>query len=306
MNVGTLLTKAARTLPGNLAVAHGPRRLTYAQFDARVNRLANALARLGIGQGDHVALLQYNYPETLESMFACFKAGCAVVPINFRLHPSEYAFIIDHSEAQAVILSEEFNDGVLAIRDRIPRARHLITLAGGRGPLLDYEALLAAESTAWADVAVDSDDVAWLFYTSGTTGLTKGAMLTHRNLLAMTMNVYADVYPGLGPADVVLHAAPLSHGSGLYALPNVAKAAANVILESKTFDPERDNARRTLAFGRGIHFCIGSALGRLEAALALEELTRRFQDLRLAPPDQEVPFHPNISFRGPQTLWVEA
>ncbi len=239
MNVGTLLTKAARTLPGNLAVAHGPRRLTYAQFDARVNRLANALARLGIGQGDHVALLQYNYPETLESMFACFKAGCAVVPINFRLHPSEYAFIIDHSEAQAVILSEEFNDGVLAIRDRIPRARHLITLAGGRGPLLDYEALLAAESTAWADVAVDSDDVAWLFYTSGTTGLPKGAMLTHRNLLAMTMNVYADVYPGLGPADVVLHAAPLSHGSGLYALPNVAKAAANVILESKTFDPER-------------------------------------------------------------------
>jgi acyl-CoA synthetase (AMP-forming)/AMP-acid ligase II len=95
MNVGKLLTKAARTLPGNLAVAHGPRRLTYAQFDARVSRLANALARLGIGQGDHVALLQYNYPEILESMFACFKAGCAVVPINFRLHSGEYAFIKD-------------------------------------------------------------------------------------------------------------------------------------------------------------------------------------------------------------------
>ena len=71
---------------------------------------------------------------------------------------------------------------------------------------------------------------------------------------------------------------------------------------TRTFDPERDNARRTLAFGRGIHFCIGSALGRLEATLALEELTRRFPGLRLAPPDQEIPFHPNISFRGPQTL----
>jgi cytochrome P450 len=68
----------------------------------------------------------------------------------------------------------------------------------------------------------------------------------------------------------------------------------------------RDNSRRTLAFGRGIHYCIGSALGRLEASLALEELTRRFPDLRLGPPDQEVPFHPDISFRGPQVLWVQA
>jgi acyl-CoA synthetase (AMP-forming)/AMP-acid ligase II len=149
MNVGTLLTKAARTFPGNLAVVQGPRRLTYAQFNARVNRLANALARLGVGRGDHVALLQYNYPETLESMFACFKAGCGVVPINFRLHPNEYGFILDHSESKAVILSGEFNDGVLAIRDRIPGAQHLITLEGGSGPLLDYEALLAAEPPAW-------------------------------------------------------------------------------------------------------------------------------------------------------------
>jgi acyl-CoA synthetase (AMP-forming)/AMP-acid ligase II len=237
MNIGTLLTKAARTFPENLAVVHGPRRFTYAQFNARVNRLANALARLGICRGDHVALLQYNYPETLESVFGCFKAGCAVVPINFRLHPNEYAFIIDHSESKAVILSGEFTDDILAIRERIPRARHLITLAGG-DPLLEYEALLAAESPAWTDVAVHPDDLAWLFYTSGTTGLPKGAMLTHRNLLAMTMNVYGDICPGLGPTDVVLHAAPLSHGSGLYALPNVAKAATNVILESKTFDPE--------------------------------------------------------------------
>jgi acyl-CoA synthetase (AMP-forming)/AMP-acid ligase II len=238
MNVGTLLTKAARTFPETLAIVHGSRRLTYTQFNARVNRLANALARLGIGRGDHVALLQHNHPETLESMFACFKAGCAVVPINFRLHPNECAFIIDHSESKAVIVSGEFHDAILAIRDRIPGTRHLITLAGGAGPLLEYEALLDAESAAWPDVAVQPDDLAWLFYTSGTTGLPKGAMLTHRNLLAMTMNACADICPGLGPADVILHAAPLSHGSGLYALPNIAKAAANVILESKTFDPE--------------------------------------------------------------------
>ena len=238
MNVGRLLTKSARTFPGNLAIAHGSKRLTYAQFNSRVNRLANALYRLDIKQGDNIAVLQYNYPETLESIFACFKTGCGAVPINFRLHPKEFAFIIDHSEARAVILSPEFNEAIIDIRDRIPQARHLITLSGAEGELLDYENLISKEPDQFEDAHVQPDDLAWLFYTSGTTGMPKGAMLTHRNLIAMTMNFYADICPGFGPNDVILHAAPLSHGSGLYALPNIAKAAANIILESKSFDPE--------------------------------------------------------------------
>ena len=238
MNVGQFLTKTARTFPNNLAVVHGPKKLTYAQFNTRVNRLANALNRLGIQKGDHVAILQYNYPETLESMFACFKTGCAAVPINFRLHPNEYAFIIDHSEAKGVILSPEFNQAVMEIRDRIPHARHLISLSGAQGDLLDYEELLSEEADQFKDADVRPDDLAWLFYTSGTTGMPKGAMLTHRNLVAASMNFYADICPGFGTDDVVLHAAPLSHGSGIYALPNIGKGATNVILASKSFDPE--------------------------------------------------------------------
>jgi acyl-CoA synthetase (AMP-forming)/AMP-acid ligase II len=239
MNVGTLLTKSALTYPGNLAVAYGTKKMTYAQFNARVNRLANALKRLGVRRGENVAVLQYNYPQTLESMFACFKAGYGAVPINFRLHPNEFAFIIDHSESAAVILSSEFNEPILSIQDRIPKARnHLITLSGAGGELLDYEKLLSMESDQCADADVQPDDLAWLFYTSGTTALPKGAMLTHRNLLAMTMSFYADMCPGFGPEDVILHAAPLSHGSGLYALPNIGKAAAHIFLESKSFDPE--------------------------------------------------------------------
>jgi len=123
MNIGTLLTKSAQAFPDKPALIHGPRSLTYSQFNSRVNRLANALNRMGIGQGDNVALLQYNYPEMLESMFACFKAGCCAVPINFRLHPNEFSFIIDHSEAEGVILSPEFNKQILEIRGRIPKAR---------------------------------------------------------------------------------------------------------------------------------------------------------------------------------------
>jgi len=237
MNVGAMLTKSARNFPDHLAIVHGSKRRSYLEFNCRANRLANALGRLGIRQGDHVAVLQYNYPETLESMFAAFKSGCSVVPINFRLHPKEFAFIIDHSGARVVILSPEFNDAINEIRSSIPNVEHLITLSGASGELMDYETVLSAESDRFMDVDVHPDDTAWLFYTSGTTGMPKGAMLTHRNLLAMTMNFYADMCPGFGPDDAALHAAPLSHGSGLYALPNIAKGAANVILESKSFDP---------------------------------------------------------------------
>ena len=105
---------------------------------------------------------------------------------------------------------------------------------------------------------------------------------------------------------VTLGGVELPEGAKLFLWLAAAGRDAEVFPDPDTFDPERPNSRRTLAFGRGIHFCIGSALGRLEATLALEELTRRFPGLRLAPPDQGIPFHPNISFRGPQTLTVQA
>ena len=238
MNIGKLLTKSARGLPDHPATVQGSNHQTYGKFNARANQLANALHRLGVDTGDNVAVLMYNCPQMLESMFACFKAGFGVVPINFRLHPNEFAFIIDHSESKAVLVSPEFTESVADIRDRIPRATHLISISDAEGEFLDCEEMLSAESDRFDDVDVSCDDVAWLFYTSGTTGTPKGAMLTHRNLLAMTSSFYADIMPGCSPDDVILHAAPLSHGSGLYALPNIAKAALNVIPEEKSFAAE--------------------------------------------------------------------
>ena len=175
----------------------------------------------------------YNCPEMLEALYASFKLGCAVVPINFRLHPKEFSFIIDHAGARAVIASAEFNEALAQRREQMPEARHLITTAETTGELLDYETLLAAEVGGREDADVEPEGPAWLFYTSGTTGEPKGVILTHRNLLAMSMGFCADICPGLCEKDVILHAAPLSHGSGLWALPNIAMAANKVILTTE-------------------------------------------------------------------------
>ncbi len=237
MNIGTLFTKSARTSPDRLAIAYGDQEWTYRQTNERINKLANALRGLGMQKGGNVAILLHNCPEFIESLFACFKAGLGTVPINFRLHPKECSFIIDNSEAKAVILGEEFKDSLHALRHEMPRVSHFICISDPLEGMLSFETLLASQSAQFMDTEVAPDDLAWLFYTSGTTGYPKGAMLTHQNLLVMTMGFYADI-SSLGTEDAVLHAAPLSHGSGLYGIPNIAKGAANIIMRSKTFDPK--------------------------------------------------------------------
>ena len=222
MNIGSLLTQAALVFPERAAIVCGETQSSYTEYNGRCNRLANALASLGLRPGDHVGLLMYNCPEMLEAMFACFKAGFGAVPINFRLHPKEFAFIIDHSEARAVIVSPEFDASIAEIRGRIPKVEHIITVSPGPpGELQAYDDLLAGASEQFTDVNRSPDDIAWIFYTSGTTGQSKGAMVGN-----------------FGTDEVDLHAAPLSHGSGLYALPNIARAATNIISD-KSFDAEK-------------------------------------------------------------------
>jgi len=237
MNVGTLFTKSARIFPERLAIAYGDYELTYQRANIRINQLANALRNLGIQKGSNVAILLHNCPEFIETLFACFKAGIGTVPINFRLHPKECAFIIDNSEAVAVVLGEDFRDSLYALKNEMTKVKHYICITKPLEGMVSYEQLLLGQSAGFTDERVERDDLAWLFYTSGTTGRPKGAMLTHHVLMMMTMNFFADMCP-LGPEDVVLHAAPLSHGSGLYGIPNVAKGAANIILKSKSFEPK--------------------------------------------------------------------
>jgi acyl-CoA synthetase (AMP-forming)/AMP-acid ligase II len=234
MNIGSFLTKASRLHGNRLAIQYDERRLTYAELDQRVGRLAQALRTLGIQPGDRVAIVQRNGLALFETLFACFRIGATTVPINVRLHPDEVAFICQDCGVKVLVATGEYVESALRAQEQ---ASGLQLVGVGSMPnALDYESLLSAADPLTTDVEVDPTDIAWLFYTSGTTGKPKGAMLTHRNMLAMTMNYYSDVNP-LVPEDIVLHAAPLTHGSGLYALPAIAKGATNVILHTHSFDP---------------------------------------------------------------------
>jgi long-chain acyl-CoA synthetase len=239
MNIGRTLSNTARRFPRRPAVTWGARRLTYADLDRRSDALASGLGGLGARQGDRVAVLMRNRPELLEAMYACFKAGYCMVPLNSRLTPAEVTFHLGDSQPAAV-LTDADGAPVVAAAERGGAA---LVVAGearpGRLPAgaHDHEDVIAAGAGRAAVTAdVGRDDLAWLFYTSGTTGRPKGAMLTHGNLGFVTASWLADLTP-MTEEDVTLHAAPLSHGAGFHALAATARGAHQVIPAAARFDP---------------------------------------------------------------------
>ncbi len=218
MNLVHLLLRTARWLPEQPALAVGKRPVrTYAEMGLRVARLASGFSNLSLKKHDRVALAMKKCPEFYEVLFACWHAGLTAVPMNAKLHPKEFAYILENSGAKACFTTPDLESAV-----------------PGSIPLKEIDSLLREPR---APAQVEPDDVAWLFYTSGTTGVPKGAMLTHRNMLFQTHAYFADI-DKLHPGESALHPAPLSHGSGLYGLPHFAVGAVNVIPESGHFDPD--------------------------------------------------------------------
>ena len=216
MNPAVWVARHGRLRPDDTALAEGERvHATWAAFAARTAAAATGLRDdFDLSPGDRVAILMRNRPEYLEALFAIWHAGLVAVPVNARLHREEIAYILEDSETAVVVADADHADdvegAVIAPGERWER----IT-ASSPAPLVDRQ----------------PDDPAWLFYTSGTTGRPKGATLTNRNLLQMTLSYYADIDPVM-PQDCILQAAPLSHGAGLYGLPHVARGAVSVLPQS--------------------------------------------------------------------------
>ncbi len=231
MNLAQFLVKSARTHADRPALARGTKIVArYGEMAARVAGLAGGLrGGLGLRPGDRVALAMKNDPEFMVALFACWHAGLAAVPMNAKLHRREFEFILANSGARACIATPDMVETVGGLEAEVAGLERILSIAEP-----DYAALAEGPAAACADVA--PDDPAWIFYTSGTTGRPKGATLTHRNLVSMTMNYFVDV-DTIGPEDCVIHAAPMSHGSGCYGLPHVARAACQVVPDSGGFDP---------------------------------------------------------------------
>jgi long-chain acyl-CoA synthetase len=283
-NAASMLARTARAWPRLPAIAHGSRVVCdYAALAARAATQAAALRDAGLAPGDRVAIVSRNDPAYIETLFGCWWAGLTVVPVNAKLHPTELAYVLENSGARWAFVDAAWsfvvNEATRGEGQRGSGGSGGGAGAGAGGGELEraitfgsheHAALMTGERSRQLSnepMARALDDPAWLFYTSGTTGRPKGVVITHGNLAAMTRCFLADV-EAIAPGDAILHPAPLSHGSGLYALPHVHSGAVNVIPESGAFEP--DEVLDLLArWDRACFFAAPTMLKRLVAAPAL-------------------------------------
>lgn len=195
--------------------------MDYAAFRDAAARLGAGLAARGVSKGGRVAIFMGNRVEYLIALYGIWFTGAAAVPINAKLHPKEAGWIIENAGASVTL-----SDGKLG-----PGLAGPAVLADGA----EWEALLQSEPMARPEV-LDTEDMAWLFYTSGTTGKPKGVMMTCGNIAAMTYSYFTGVDDVL-PEDAILYAAPMSHGAGIYNFMHVIRGARHVVPESGGFDP---------------------------------------------------------------------
>ncbi len=232
MNPAVWVQRHGRARPDDPAIADGGHvHATWAQFAARTAGAAGGLRdSFGLSPGQRVAIVMRNRPEYLEAMFAIWHAGLVVVPVNARLHRDEIAYILEHSESAVVVTDTDHADDIESLVDTVASLQAAVIAPG-----VDWDRLIASDPARLIDR--QPDDPAWLFYTSGTTGRPKGATLTNRNLLMASLSYFADIDPVMAQ-DSILHAAPLSHGSGLYGLPHIASGAVSVVPHSGGVDGE--------------------------------------------------------------------
>jgi long-chain acyl-CoA synthetase len=238
MNVLYALRRAKQFYGAAPAYHHGDRSVTYAEFVDRVARLAAVFADLGIQPGDRVAVLMLNAPRYLELFHALPLAGAVIVPLNIRWTVAEIAFGLSDSGSRLLVVDDAFARLQPRLSASLPDLRFLF--AGNEAcpaGMADYEASLAAAAPAGTEAPDPApDDLVALFYTSGTTGGTKGVMLTHRNLWANAL--HCTIIMAISPDWVFLHAAPMFHladAAIVYAI--VMQGGANCFLPAFDLDP---------------------------------------------------------------------
>ncbi len=238
MNLAHVLRQSALRYPGEIGLAWGDRTWTWSDLDRRVDAMAAALAKRGVAKGDRVLVQARNANQLFESMFACFRLGAVWVPTNFRQTPDEVAYLATASGASAMICGREFPDHARAARAAAPGIRFAVSI-GPSDIGEDYDSLVERHDGEALPVAsVEHDEPCWFFFTSGTTGRPKAAVLTHGQMAFVITNHLCDLMPGTTHRDASLVVAPLSHGAGIHQLAQVARGAKTILMPGDRLDPE--------------------------------------------------------------------
>jgi len=232
--------------PTRPCIVYREKRFTYAEINERANRLSWALAELGLGKGSRVATLQYNCNQSFELFIGMWKSGVVMVPLNTRDSAKQNIDILRDSEAEALIFGSEFLAQAEQIGSQLPVVRLFICHGEHKESYLDYETLLRNAHSTEPDIEIDENDIYKIHYTSGTTGMPRGVMMTYRNRKEQVANVFMNADRLISKEDTFLHVAPLTHAAGYYSTPYYLKGAKHVVLDKfdttallKTIERER-------------------------------------------------------------------
>ena len=228
--------RAERNFPNKVGVVCEDVRLTYKEYGERANRLSNALSSLGVNRGERVAWLGYNCHKLLEAYYGVVQMGAVLLPLNIRITANEIAFILRDSETVVLFYDRDFLPIVEAIEKEDTLIKHYVPLESEMGET-GYEEMLAASSPEFVEPDdIKDDDLAELFYTSGTTANPKGVMMTHRNLYLHALQVMAGL--AVKDSNVQLHTIPLFHVNG-WGTPHTVTGIGGRHVVIKKFDPKR-------------------------------------------------------------------
>ncbi|WP_210547220.1 class I adenylate-forming enzyme family protein [Rhodoferax sp. PAMC 29310] len=234
MNIASILTRAVDRYPNREALVFGSKRWTYAEWNRRINRFAQALTELGVRPFDRVAIYLSTDEASVTSYFACQKIGAVVVPMNFRLAAGEVSHILRDSGARLLIYSHALEANVLLAKLAVRSVHDFIAVAGNGASLPEQHFLFETlaeqgDGNVEPGYSAEPDHLSALVYTSGTTGRAKGVMHTHANDVAIAMNCVMEY--GIAPTDRALHIAPLYHVGGMQAffMPHMFVGATNVV-----------------------------------------------------------------------------
>lgn len=241
LTINEALSMAAYLYPDKVGVKDLNRSMTFKELNERCCRLANGLLHLGLKKGDRFGVIEYNCVEWMEIYGAAAKAGLVAVPIMFRLLPEEYQYVLENSEASALIVGQEFVKGADSIRNRLPKtiASNYIFLGDNRVPANyhGYEDLISKGSPEQPDIQVGLEDTWVIIYTSGTTGRPKGAVRTHESCVFHYLMYNNEM--GFNRNDVALLVMPMCHANSFfYSFNFVYIYACAFIYNRKSFNPK--------------------------------------------------------------------